>query len=61
MKPPICEICNQRFVPPEGGLVTFVPTDEDKKILEKFKKPGYIGHPPNKLWFCALHYDAAKA
>lgn len=61
MKPPICTICRRRFFPPEGGLVTFVPTDEDKEELKRFEEPGFVGHPPNQFWFCGDHIAAARA
>ena len=60
MKPPICSICNTYFDLEEGGLVTFVPDAEDAVLLEKFKQPGFVGHPPNQFWFCGVHIDAAR-
>lgn len=64
MKPPICDYCNQRFElsgENAGGLVSFKPTAEDKKQLARFKRPGFVGHPPNQEWFCHDHIQLASS
>ncbi len=59
MRPPICAVCYKRFSN-GGGLVRFVLTEEEQKRAEKFKQPGYVGHPPGLEWFCDEHWQAAK-
>ena len=53
MRPPICELCDERFGPAEGGLVYFA----DHKPLPR----GMVGHPEGLGWFCARHHAAAEA
>lgn len=61
MRPPYCKICRKRFPPKEGGLVSFQLSENDKIKTEKFKQPGFVGHPPGREWFCGAHFDFAKA
>jgi hypothetical protein len=61
MKPPICNICHERFDPMDGGLIYFSEDDEDRLLNERLSRPGYTGHPSNAFWFCGLHIiEAAK-
>lgn len=61
MRPPICAVCHARFGPDDGGLVSFA-LDDDARAFHAKKKatPGFVGHPPEKEWFCAAHVDAAR-
>lgn len=60
MRPPICEVCNERFDPKEGALVTCVADESSFAFAERAKQPGFVGHPPNKGWFCADHEARAR-
>jgi hypothetical protein len=44
-----------------GGLVQFALTTEEELANEKFKQPGFMGHPKGLEWFCALHIEQARA
>lgn len=62
MKPPICEHCDERFDPTEGGLVRFAPTPESEAWHARAAaEPGFVGHPPDQAWFCGAHVDAARS
>jgi hypothetical protein len=64
MKPPICDFCNERFElmgENAGGLVTFLPTEDDQRQLARLRQPGFVGHPPNQEWFCPKHVEQARA
>ncbi|MDP2345769.1 MAG: hypothetical protein Q8O67_32800 [Deltaproteobacteria bacterium] len=61
MRPPICAICHVRFHE-EGGLVSFALDDAARAFAaRRASKPGFVGHPPQKEWFCAAHIEAARA
>lgn len=62
MKPPICSICDKKFdlEKDKGGLVYFRLTLEQEKFNERFKQPGFTGHPQGAHWFCGEHYSKAK-
>jgi hypothetical protein len=61
MRPPICEICDERF-DDGGGLVTFALDDRARAFHKRRKRePGFVGHPPEKEWFCEKHIEAARA
>jgi hypothetical protein len=60
MMPPICAICGVRFEPPTGGLIGFQLTEEQKKFNERFKQPGFTGHPAGQHWFCQEHLEGAQ-
>ncbi|MCB1175467.1 MAG: hypothetical protein KDK39_17965 [Leptospiraceae bacterium] len=59
MKPPICAICDSDFDPNEGDLIFFKETAADKIQNERLAQPGFSGHPPNAVWFCARHLPLA--
>ncbi|MEL6676164.1 MAG: hypothetical protein AAFR61_28415 [Bacteroidota bacterium] len=63
MKPPICSICRKDFRrdTASGGLVSFKLTEEEAQYNERFKQPGFVGHPKGKHWFCSEHIEAARA
>lgn len=67
MRPPICEICDVKFVDDDlnqqghGGLVEFKPSVEDKEVIARMQVKGWTGHPPNMGWFCKLHIEEARA
>jgi hypothetical protein len=62
VKPPICEHCDERFGPADGGLVTFAPTPESEAWHARAAtEPGFVGHPPDQAWFCGAHVDAARS
>ncbi len=60
VKPPICEVCNERFGPNDGVLVTCVGDDASVAFEKRAETPGFVGHPPNEGWFCARHATAAQ-
>lgn len=61
MKPPICELCDERFDPAEGGLVRFAATAESESWRARAAaEPGFVGHPPDVAWFCGTHLAAAQ-
>jgi len=62
MKPPICEICHSRnFSNSESsGLIQFALSKDDKEFNQRFKQPGFVGHPRGLAWFCEKHYQLAK-
>lgn len=53
MRPPICELCSERFDPAEGGLVQFAGHEPLPE--------GMVGHPRGLGWFCPRHLAAAEA
>lgn len=59
MRPPICAICDDRFME-GGGLVQFKLTDAQRVELKRFEQPGFVGHPPGLEWFCPQHLPAAR-
>jgi hypothetical protein len=67
MRPPICEICDEKFgdddlnQPGQGGLVEFKPSLDDKAVIARMQVKGWTGHPPNVGWFCSKHIDEALA
>ena len=61
MKPPICVICNNKFLhSDEGGIVYFKKRKADIKWQRKMERTGSVSHPPYAEWFCGKHYEAAK-
>lgn len=62
MRPPRCVVCKKGFRgrPEEGGLLSFKLSEKDKSYNERFKQPGFVGHPRGKDWFCGKHYEKAK-
>ena len=63
MRPPQCAVCKNKFIREikKGGLVHFNLSPSDKSFNERFKKPGFVGHPRGKVWFCKDHIVDAKA
>lgn len=67
MRPPICEVCDEKFLddelnaPGNGGLVEFKPSAEDKEVIARMQVKGWVGHPPNMGWFCREHIEDARA
>lgn len=60
MKPPICEVCNTRFSPKTGALVS-CGSDEASAAWDRRQAEGtFTGHPPNKGWFCSSHLVEAE-
>lgn len=60
MKPPICEVCGDRFDPATGRLVTFLATAASDAFDKRAEQPGFVGHRPNTGWFCSAHVDQAR-
>ncbi len=61
MRPPICDICNQRFSPAKGGgLIQFALTEQDQAFNERFVAARMVGHKRGAKWCCADHYPAAS-
>ncbi|MEX2705471.1 MAG: hypothetical protein ACTSUQ_08630 [Candidatus Freyarchaeota archaeon] len=61
MRPPICAICDKRFLDSEeGGLVYFKKRPSDYEWIKKMEEKGMVGHPPYAEWFCGEHYPKAK-
>lgn len=61
MKPPICEVCDERFDPADGDLIRFVDTPASKAFDERMEEPGFVGHSPSSGWFCSIHVDDARS
>lgn len=61
MKPPICEVCDERFDPSEGELVRFLADDRSTAWRETSERDGRVGHPPDEAWFCANHAAVARS
>ena len=61
MRPPICEVCDRDFAPPDGALLTCRPTVSDLKWRRRAEVEQMVGHPPDTGWFCGEHADAARA
>ncbi|MGE4164319.1 MAG: hypothetical protein AB7G23_21590 [Vicinamibacterales bacterium] len=62
MRPPICEVCDERFDPGAGGLLTFASTPESAAWRARAAaEAGFVGHPPDQGWFCPTHLDAARS
>lgn len=61
MMPPRCELCDRGFDPSDsGGLVSFARSERDNDWYRRAEEePGFVGHPPNQVWFCGVHFDAA--
>lgn len=57
----MCEVCDERFEPPEGALLTCRPTPSDLKWRQRAEAEGMVGHPPDTGWFCGEHADTARA
>ena len=53
MRPPICDVCHDRFDVNEGDTVAFT----DYEPLPR----GMTGHPKGLEWFCGRHIEAARA
>lgn len=60
MKPPICELCGDRFDPDSGALLEFERTASDAEWHRHAATQSVVGHPPNVAWFCADHADRAR-
>jgi hypothetical protein len=62
MRPPRCAVCHVHFGPDEGGLVTFALDERARAFhARRHAEPGFIGHPPEQEWFCAVHVAAARS
>lgn len=42
-------------------MVRFSLSEADKAYNERFKQPGFVGHPRGKVWFCKEHIESARA
>lgn len=60
MKPPICELCGDRFDPDSGELLEFERAASDAEWYERAEADDFVGHPPNVAWFCAEHSARAR-
>lgn len=60
MMPPECEICHERFFGAEGGLIYFARDARAQEWHDRQKEEGFVGHPPEAVWFCGTHYPAAQ-
>lgn len=64
MRPPICEVCDDRFSPRDGALISFRSgwTADSPAQAEPALGPGSAtGHPENQGWFCPEHMEDAEA
>lgn len=61
MRPPICDVCDERFEPSDGTLLRCRSTADDLGWRQRAEVDGMAGHPPDTGWFCAEHVDAARA
>lgn len=61
MKPPICEICDERFDPADGRLLVFVGDERSIAWREAADADRRVGHPPDTGWFCSEHMLGAAA
>jgi hypothetical protein len=62
MRPPICAVCHARFGEDGGGLVSFAKDDDARAFARRrHDERGFVGHPPEKEWFCGAHIAAARA
>ncbi len=60
MRPPICEICNERFDSGSEGLISFAVDAQTEDFDRRAEQPGFVGHRPNRGWFCPNHASAAR-
>lgn len=60
MKPPICEVCNVRFRPRDGALISCVSSRPAGARSREGATKSLPGHPDNKGWFCAEHRGEAE-
>lgn len=60
VKPPICELCGNRFSSADGGLVTFVGDERSTEWHRRAREERLVGHPPDQGWFCGEHVEAAR-
>lgn len=64
MRPPICELCDTRFSPRDGALISFKPVwapPEDPSDQQDRPAKIAVGHPENQGWFCPEHAEDAQA
>jgi len=59
----MCAVCKNKFIREikKGGMVRFSLSGADKVYNERFKQPGFAGHPRGKVWFCKDHIEPARA
>ena len=60
MRPPICEVCNERFDPADGELIRFVDDEASRAFDDRAAEPGFVGHRPTDGWFCGAHRAEAR-
>ncbi len=61
MRPPSCDVCDERVDTDEGALVACLVDEATYEFQRRSETPGFVGHPPNQGWFCGAHLDAAQA
>ncbi|MBO2457591.1 hypothetical protein [Actinomadura violacea] len=66
MMPPFCSICgvsarDDGLPSSEFKLVRFALTPEEQAQQEELNRSGWVGHPPELMWFCLEHAPAAEA
>ena len=52
MKPPLCYLCMATLSTKRQFFLVNFKKEKDQKDMP----PGYLGHPPNQVWFCKDHY-----
>ncbi len=60
MKPPICELCDERLDAAQGALLNFIGDERSVAWRRDRDADGRVGHPPDVGWFCALHAESAR-
>lgn len=63
MMPPECALCEKSIRNSDGEfeLVYFKETKEDEEWHKRAgEEPGFVGHPPNAVWFCKEHHKEAE-
>lgn len=63
VRPPICDLCDADVDAGAGGggLVTFQADERSAAWRRRAaEEPGFVGHPPDTGWFCAVHIEAAR-
>ncbi|MFK7920288.1 MAG: hypothetical protein AB8G14_19605 [Ilumatobacter sp.] len=59
MKPPICEVCNDRFDSTPDHLVSFSTTKRGAEFSDRQRNERIVGHQPDDGWFCDIHLEQA--
>ena len=54
MRPPLCDVCGAD-VAEHGKLVYFALRESDRLWHDRASAEGFVGHPPEAIWLCAIH------